>query len=324
MEAPVLPPQPQLGLPSFWDIFKNTRSIILEHPKELLVFLLVLEAIRLAIGKAANFLMADMVPLLVRFSALAQGDDYRPALQALLSELNEPGGGTILGKYAAGFVLPWIFLPVVFLAVTRVSLGLWDNYKPSLQDIGYAFKNYKSSVYICLQIFLYLFLVFLIFNAVCLPVVIVPGLSGDTSTQGFLTLAALGATLYGLYAFFWPCFRRAAAIQVLPFFAFADGTIKIHGVHSIYKDLKNFPVHLNHAIGVMLLIFCLPTLVIGLTLSRVVPAGLTSEIAGFAAQILLDVMLLWTQIPLAGFYRLCLYPAPEDASGHPAVQERRS
>ncbi|MDR1083432.1 MAG: hypothetical protein LBP22_00900 [Deltaproteobacteria bacterium] len=309
-QQPAQWPEPNPEAPAFWEIFKNAKNILFEYPQKLFIFLFVLNACRLIMNYGAHKLMAPMAPLLLRFSAIVQTEPEL-AVQELITDLTAPGSEPILFSYLGGFILPWLFLPIVFLAMCRVALGLWDNYAPSLNDLLFAFKKYPAAMGLCFYISLYFIFLAVLATLISLPVAILTSLSGEQGGP-FLGLLGLVLLAFGFYYLFWPFFRRIMCLQVIPFFSYLDGLYAQYGVKAIFTHLNRFPSYLNQATAAWILALIVPAVALGLIVIQTVPEGPALEAAGFLFQLILDALLIWILIALAGFYRLCLCCRPDN------------
>ncbi|MDR1576726.1 MAG: hypothetical protein LBT86_00650 [Deltaproteobacteria bacterium] len=318
---PTLPPNPNLDAPSFWEIFVNARSIIMEKPKGLMAFLLVLEFIRLLVNLGAAKLMSPMAPIMATFSVMAQSDQ-EDALNFVAAAFSAPEGSQIIGLYLLGLAITVLLAPIIILSFARVALGLWDGYEPSPRDLGYAFRKIWPALRICFYVSLYLILLAFATMATLFPIGLLVGLSKDPIMSTMLGLVGLVISGYIFYTFFWPLCRRIVCLQFLPFFAFIDGKSRERPITKIYHRLDSFPSHLNQATGLTLLFVMVPAMILGYTLLVINPQGIFNLVLSGAFQIILDLLLLWPITAMAGFYRLAFYPPEDDPSPEPVKKEQ--
>jgi hypothetical protein len=303
------PPGPAPDAPTFWEIFLNSRSVVLEKPKALFLFLLALEICRSIVSEVSSRLMAPMAPIMATFAATSNVDQ-EAAIKGVVESLFGPGGPAIALKCLVGFCLPLAFLPILALALARVALGLWDGYAPSLGDLKFAVQNYLASLSIGFFISLYALVSFFMILVVLTPFSILSGLSKDPAIGGFLAVTGLVFSGLIVYSLFWPFFRRVACLLYLPFYSFLDGKIKEYGIGKIFFHLERFPNHANQAAGVIILTSAVPTLIISVALMGLIPGSLFNKVVAGLFQFVLDLLVLWAMTAMAGLYRLVLYPLP--------------
>jgi hypothetical protein len=270
-----------------------------------------LEILRFLVTALSAHLMAPMIPIIAKFASVAESDPEH-AFQIFADLLNDPSNATIALKYLAGFSLPLLFFPVVIMATARVALGLWDGYAPGPSDVLFALKKYWASMVVCFYISLYMILAFLLLMVVVTPMAILTSVTKNPMAGGILAVAGLAIGVVIFYHLFWPFFRRSVCLQFLPFFVYFDGKSRDYAVSQIFYRLESFPSHCNQATGLMILVVVIPGLILGGLLFAIAPAGNASLLLNVPLQLILDLLILWPLTALAGFYRLVLYPRPEE------------
>jgi hypothetical protein len=283
----------------------------MEKPVGLFKFLLVLEFISLLVNILASKLMAPLLPVMNKFAATVQLNQDQ-AYQDLRRFLTDPDSFSLILSYLSGFCLPFLFLCLAIMATSRVALGLWDGYEPGLGDIFFAIKKYVSSCVICFFISLYLLFLFVLGMITLMPLAIFSSLTKNPLMGGLLTIA--GLVLSGLIFFqlTWPYLRRILCLQFIPFYVFLDGLWGQLRIRQIFARLDHFPRHASQGGISLILLAAIPNLILSALAMIIEPRGWMSFPFNALLQLIATLLLLWPMTALAGFYRLVLYPRPDE------------
>jgi hypothetical protein len=252
-----------------------------------------------------------MAPIMAKFSSLVE-TDQTAAVNAVMEAFSTPEGSNILFLYILGFSVPWFFLPAIFLALTRVALGLWDGFDPSLNDLSYAFKNYLTALATTFYVSLYLFLGFILLTITLTPFSFFYSLTEGPVMGGLSMLLGVGLTGALFIFLFWPFFRRAVVLQVLPFFTIIDGTHKTNRISQIFRELDEYRPIVNQAGAITLFFVVVPATISAFILLGFNANQISGQIVGFLLQLVMDLLTLWPFTALAGCYRIILYPQPPE------------
>jgi hypothetical protein len=295
--------------------------VVLEKPTALLKFLVALELLRSGVGALALRLMTPLVPPIARLAATFE-TDQELALNNFLKFLDTQEGMEALISYGLGFLLPLLFFPLAIMATTRVALGLWDGYAPDLGDLGFDFKKYFASMAICFYVSLYFILIGCLLLVVLIPFAVLNPAGHSPVIGGAMAVSALAIAGLLFIRLFWPFFRRAISLQFLAFYVFLDNLAERYRVSQIFYHLERFPAHTNQAAAILVLVVVVPAAILGGTILAINPHGLLNLAMTFFFQMALTLLLLWPLTALAGFYRLVLYPPPDEPEAEAQPQSQ--
>jgi hypothetical protein len=264
----------------FWEIFKNARVLLTDHPAFVLNYAL--------LAAAADFISVRL--------ALMFGT-----------------GNQLIGLMLIYFL---IFAPALHMAASRLALRFWYGEKPSWPDLAYGLANYGDSLSIFFSWLLFCFFLGFLLVLCAVPASIAHDMLLEASGSVFFaTLVRLGLLGVLLTVFVWPRARR-----ILPFLHHIVAFNKIDGrrgpwlartvaAYRAFNEAR-FNLSLNQALGVYL----------GLNLAVAAPLMLAMNSPGLndspatssAAEIIVPiigaglsgVLFLWMAAAAAGFYRL--------------------
>ncbi|MDR0622207.1 MAG: hypothetical protein LBJ61_10075 [Deltaproteobacteria bacterium] len=302
---------------SFWDIFKNARTVLWEKPKPLMLILATLTVLTIIFEQLGNHLLGPFNDLI--FNAINGQYTGKEFLDELDKMVAEHGSNRLI----FGKAVPWLLSPLVNLALARVALNLWDGYRIGQSDILFSLGKFPPALYVTVLCAILGLFVFALFFVAGLPMIIIHTLAFGGGLPGplFLIFSTFGfvATLFLIAKYVWPILRRFFFLQFMAFFAIGEGQTGdwTHGLFALFRKLKAFPRQLNQAVITALVVLMGLNLILFVLAAILSAIGLPYPAVQLASQFVNLFIVSWFMVALAGFYRLCLAPvddSPEASS----------